>query len=66
MVDIPDLKSVGPCARVGSSPTARTTISIYIIDLYVLILIGKFAGHLLSHLHECAIFASYMENARNW
>ncbi len=24
MVDIPDLKSVGPCARVGSSPTART------------------------------------------
>lgn len=24
MVDIPDLKSVGPSARVGSSPTART------------------------------------------
>lgn len=24
MVDIPDLKSVGPCARVGSTPTVRT------------------------------------------
>jgi hypothetical protein len=28
MVDIPDLKSVGPCARVGSTPTARTTLNI--------------------------------------
>ena len=27
MVDIPDLKSVGPCARVGSTPTARTKSS---------------------------------------
>lgn len=26
MVDIPDLKSVGALPRVGSSPTARTTL----------------------------------------
>ena len=30
LVDIPDLKSVGPCARAGSSPAARTNFLAYI------------------------------------